>query len=190
MSTPPSTSSAPAAPPLQLELRGQAPGLGGVAADVPLLQLPLSAQERTSLRGRRRSSCGRELLLQLPRGSALEPGEGLMPADGSVLVVVEPAPEPLLVVRSPDPLVLLQAAYHLGNRHVSLELRAGELRLLEDGVLEELMRQRGLLIEGQVAPFLPEPGAYATVGQHHDHSHGQSHNYSQSHSRPESQQPQ
>lgn len=190
MSTPPSTSSAPAAPPLQLELRGQAPGLGGVAADVPLLQLPLSAQERTSLRGRRRSSCGRELLLQLPRGSALEPGEGLMPADGSVLVVVEPAPEPLLVVRSPDPLVLLQAAYHLGNRHVSLELRAGELRLLEDGVLEELMRQRGLLIERQVAPFLPEPGAYATVGQHHDHSHGQSHNYSQSHSRPESQQPQ
>ena len=193
MSTPPSSSSAPAAPPLLLELRGQAPGLGGVAADVPLLQLPLSAQERTSLRGRRRSSCGRELLLQLPRGSALEPGEGLMPGDSSVLVVVEPAPEPLLVVRSPDPLVLLQAAYHLGNRHVSLELRAGELRLLEDGVLEELMRQRGLLIEQRVAPFLPEPGAYATAGQPHSHDHDHDHSlgesHSQSHSRPESPQP-
>ncbi|MCP9840486.1 urease accessory protein UreE [Synechococcus sp. J7-Johnson] len=135
--------------------------------------MPLSAQERTSLRGRRRTACGRELLLQLPRGPALEPGERLMPADGSVLVVVvvEPAPEPVLVVRSPDPLVLLQAAYHLGNRHVSLELRPGELRLLEDAVLEELLRQRGLLIEHRLVPFLPEPGAYATTSHSHSHSH-------------------
>jgi urease accessory protein len=140
---------------------------------LPLLHLPLSAQERTSLRGRRRSSCGRELQLLLPRGPALEPGEGLMPADGSVLVMVEPAPERVLVVRSPDALVLLQAAYHLGNRHVSLELRPGELRLLEDGVLEGLMRQRGLMIEHQMAPFLPEPGAYATAHHSHGHSHGQ-----------------
>ncbi|MCP9801619.1 urease accessory protein UreE [Synechococcus sp. RedBA-s] len=137
-----------------------------------MLNLPLSAQERTSLRGRRRASCGRELLLQLPRGPALEPGERLMPADGHVLVVVEPAPESVLVVHSPDPMMLLQAAYHLGNRHVSLELRPGELRLLEDGVLEELLRQRGLLIEHRLVPFLPEPGAYATASHSHGHDGG------------------
>ncbi|WP_233130241.1 urease accessory protein UreE [Synechococcus sp. 1G10] len=159
-------------PPLQLEVRCDAPGQGQEPdEDLLPLSMPLSAQERTSLRGRRRTSCGRELLLQLPRGPALEPGERLMPADGSVLVVVEPAPEPVLVVRSPDPLVLLQAAYHLGNRHVSLELRPGELRLLEDGVLEELLRQRGLVIEHRLVPFLPEPGAYATTSHSHSHSH-------------------
>lgn len=163
-------------PPLQLEVRCDAPGQGQEPDEDLLLPLsmPLSAQERTSLRGRRRTSCGRELLLQLPRGPALEPGERLMPADGSVLVVVEPAPEPVLVVRSPDPLVLLQAAYHLGNRHVSLELRSGELRLLENGVLEELLRQRGLVIEHRLVPFLPEPGAYATTSNSlsHSHNHG------------------
>lgn len=149
--------------------------------DLLLLSLPLSAQERTSLRGRRRTACGRELLLQLPRGPALEPGERLMPADGRVLVVVEPAPEPVLVVRSPDPLVLLQAAYHLGNRHVSLELRPGELRLLEDGVLEELLRQRGLLIEHSLVPFLPEPGAYATASHSHGHAGAHAGNHDSHH---------
>ncbi len=170
VSTPPDRS----ATPLQLERRvpADAPELGDSdqgGGGGPVLHLALSAHQRTSLRGRRRSSCGQELLLQLPRGPALEPGERLLPLDGRVQVVVEPAPEPVLVVRSPDPLVLLQAAYHLGNRHVSLELRPGELRLLEDGVLEELMRQRGLLIEHQLAPFLPEPGAYAITS--HSHSH-------------------
>lgn len=169
MSTPPDTS----APPLHLERRlpANAADQGDWDQDTgkdPRLRLSLSAHQRTSLRGRRRSSCGRALLLQLPRGPALEPGERLLPLDGSVQVLVEPAPEPVLVVRSPDPLVLLQAAYHLGNRHVSLELRPGELRLLEDGVLEELMRQRGLLIEHRLAPFLPEPGAYAAASHSHD----------------------
>ncbi|MEA5400084.1 urease accessory protein UreE [Synechococcus sp. BA-124 BA4] len=172
MSTPPSSSSPPVSPPLQLELRYQPSGQEQEPdGDVPVLHLPMSAQERTSLRGRRRTSCGRELLLHLPRGPALEPGERLMPADRSLVVVVVPAPEPVLVVRSPDPLTLLQAAYHLGNRHVSLEVRSGELRLLEDGVLEELMRQRGLLIEHRLAPFLPEPGAYAAASHAHSHIH-------------------
>ena len=171
MSRPPSSSPPQVTPPLQLELRGQGQAPGAL---MPALNLPLSAQERTSLRGRRRTSCGRELLLHLPRGPALEPGERLMPADRSVLVVVQPAPEPVLVVRSPDSLALLQAAYHLGNRHVWLELRPRELRLLEDGVLEELIRQRGLLVEHRLEPFLPEPGAYATASESHNHSHAHS----------------
>lgn len=134
---------------------------------VPSLRLALTARERTSLRGRRTSLCGRELLLQLPRGAALEPGELLAPAGaGEPLVRVEAAAEPLLAVRSPDPLALLQAAYHLGNRHVAMELHADRLVLLDDSVLADLLRCRGLQVERLEAAFCPEPGAYE------GHSHG------------------
>jgi urease accessory protein len=149
----------------------------------PALTLPLTAQERTSLRGRRQSACGRALLLQLPRGAALEPGELLAPAgrDAEPLVRVEAAPEPLLQVRSADPLALLQAAYHLGNRHVAMELHADRLVLLHDSVLAELLRRRGLQVEPLQAPFCPEPGAYAEPGHSHEHSHAHSHGHSNSH---------
>jgi urease accessory protein len=132
--------------------------------------LALSADERTRLRGLRRSVCGRPLLLQLPRGEALQPGELL--ADGGLeqLVQVEAAPEPLLRVEAPSCLALLQACYHLGNRHVAIEIQAGELRLLEDPVLAHLLEHRGLTVTPIVAPFLPEFGAYAT-GHSHPHEH-------------------
>jgi urease accessory protein len=150
----------------------------------PPLRLPLRADERTSLRGHRRSACGQDLLLQLPRGAALEPGDRLAPQAGGPLVVVEAAREPLLVVRAADPLALLQAAYHLGNRHVALELRRDELRLGVDSVLEDLLRHRGLTVERTTGPFLPEPGAYEPSGHAHRHSHGHhSHGHS-GHSHP------
>lgn len=133
----------------------------------PTLRLPLTADQRTSLRGRRLSACGRELLLQLPRGAALVPGEWLEGENGTPLVQVEAAPERVLRVRATTPLTLLQAAYHLGNRHVGLQVCEAELRLLADPVLEELLRQRGLQLDYLVAPFLPEGGAYATGGHRH-----------------------
>ncbi|MFN5221886.1 MAG: urease accessory protein UreE, partial [Cyanobacteriota bacterium] len=118
--------------PLVLTRRRMPPPQGTAAA----LRLPLAAEERTRLRGRRRSGCGVELLLQLPRGEALEPGEWLAAAgEQGPPVQVEAAPEALLVVRSVDRLELLRAAYHLGNRHVALEVRLEELRLLDDPVL-------------------------------------------------------
>ncbi|MCT0223767.1 urease accessory protein UreE [Synechococcus sp. CS-1328] len=158
------------------------------AAAAPLL-LPLTAQERTSLRGRRCSACGRALLLQLPRGAALEPGEWLG-GPGAARVRVEAAPEPLLQVRAADPLALLQAAYHLGNRHVALEIQPGELRLLQDPVLAHLLEHRGLMLQTIVAPFLPESGAYGhadghghVVGQSHvaGHSHFAGHSHADGH---------
>lgn len=138
------------------------------------LRLPLTAEERTRLRGHRRTACGRDLLLQLPRGGALEPGEWLAGAHGEPLVRVEAAPEPLLLVRAADQQELLRAAYHLGNRHVALEIRPGELRLLEDSVLADLLRQRGLDPQPCHAPFLPEAGAYAP-GHGHAHAHAHVH---------------
>lgn len=109
---------------------------------LPPLELPLAADQRTSLRGQRRSACGRALLLQLPRGAALQPGELLRSDDGNTLVQVSAAPEPLMRVRAADPLALLQAAYHLGNRHVAMELHPDQLLLLQDTVLADLLLQR------------------------------------------------
>lgn len=147
------------------------------------LRLLLTADQRTSLRGHRVSACGRNLVLQLPRGAALQPGEWLSTASGDGLVRVEAAPETLLLVRSPDPLALLQAAYHLGNRHVAMELHPGELRILEDSVLADLLRQRGLAVDTVQAPFEPEAGAYAG-GHSHDpgHSSGHAHSHDPGHS--------
>ncbi len=139
--------------------------------DLAPLQLLLAADERTSLRGHRRSACGRDLLLQLPRGAALRPGERLLSDDGAVQVQVQAAPEPVMQVRSSDPLALLQAAYHLGNRHVAMELHADRLVVLQDPVLAELLRQRGLTVDLLRLPFQPEAGAYEGLGHHHSHNH-------------------
>ena len=156
----------PSAPPLLLTRR-ESVGPEGE----PPLRLALSARQRTSLRGHRRCLCGTELVLQLPRGAPLRAGEWLSGPDEGLRVRVEAAPEGLLAVRSEDSTALLQAAYHLGNRHVVLQLLPGELRLEEDPVLADLLRGRGLEVESLRAPFEPEPGAYAP-SHLHSHSHG------------------
>ena len=163
-------------PPLLLSRRLDPSSLDpGSEPGCPPLRLALAAEERTRLRGLRHSVCGRALLLQLPRGEPLRPGEWLAPAAGPAAVRVEAAPEALRVVRAPDPLALLQAAYHLGNRHVALQLREGELRLMEDPVLADLLAHRGLAVERRHEPFLPEGGAYAGAGPGHHHSHDHDH---------------
>lgn len=135
------------------------------------LQLSLGAEQRTSLRGLRQSSCGQDLVLQLPRGDALQPGDWLLSADAAVAVAVVAAPERLLRVSAADPLALLQAAYHLGNRHVALELRGDHLLLPLDSVLRDLLLHRGLVVHEVEAPFLPEAGAYAVPEGHGHHHH-------------------
>ena len=143
----------------------------------PPLALALSAAERSRLRGQRHTLCGQELLLQLERGAPLQPGEWLSGASGVPAVQVLAAPETLLRVRARSPLELLQAAYHLGNRHVALELRATELRLLDDPVLADLLGRRGLLVDRLQEPFQPEAGAYGSA-----HSHDSVHSPSSAHS--------
>ncbi len=130
------------------------------------MQLPLTAEERTVLRGRRRTCCGRDVLLQLPRDGALHPGDCLTNGDASVLVEVTAACENLLRVHASSSVELLQASYHLGNRHVALELHEQELLLLQDPVLESMLRSRGLTVTPCHQPFVPEGGAYS------GHAHG------------------
>jgi len=158
-------------PPIVLTQR-LAPSPGGGS---PPLILELTADERSRLRGLRHSRCGQPLLLQLPRGEALQPDEWLADGEGRPQVRLAAAPEPLLLVRAATALELLKAAYHLGNRHVAMEIQVEELRLLDDPVLADLLERRGLRLEWRQGPFLPESGAYAAGSSHshsHDHSHG------------------
>ncbi len=129
------------------------------------MELPLSADQRTVLRGRRRTVCGRDVLLQLPRERPLTPGDRLTDAHHQVHVLVTAAPEELLRVEAATPLALLEAAYHLGNRHVALELPEHELLLLNDSVLATMLNGRGLKVTRCCRPFMPEGGAY--IGHQH-----------------------
>jgi len=127
-------------------------------------------------------SSGRALGVFLPRGSVVRGGDVLVAEDGS-LIVVTAAPQPVMVVRHcaehGSAFDLMRAAYHLGNRHVQLELQPDRLLLERDHVLADMLRQMHLLVDDDELPFEPESGAYAAGGQSpaghghgHDHGHG------------------
>ena len=116
-------------------------------------------------------SSGRALGVFLPRGTVVRGGDVLVADDGS-LVVVRAAAQPVLVVthctEHGSAFDLLRAAYHLGNRHVQLELQPDHLKLEPDHVLAEMLRQMHLIVTPANAAFEPEGGAYAAGG----HAHG------------------
>ena len=129
-------------------------------------------------------SQGRALGVFLPRGTALRGGDVLVAEDGS-LVRVLAAPQPVLTVRHcPEhgrPFDLLRAAYHLGNRHVALELQPDHLKLEPDPVLAEMLRGMHLIVHEELSAFEPEGGAYATGGHGHAHGHAPSHEHEHEH---------
>jgi len=126
-------------------------------------------------------SLGRPLNVFLPRGSVLRGGDVLVAEDGS-LIRVKAAPQPVLVVtHCPDhgtPFDLLRAAYHLGNRHVPLELQPDRLLLEPDHVLADMLRAQHLIVTEASSAFEPEGGAYEP-GAHagHAHAHGDAHGH-------------
>ena len=118
-------------------------------------------------------SQGRRLGVFLPRGTAVRGGDVLVTEDGSLVQVIA-RPQPVMTVRAAhgSPLALLRAAYHLGNRHVALEVHADRLQLEPDHVLADMLRQMHLDVVEQLAPFEPEGGAYAShAGHDHAHAH-------------------
>ncbi|HAT1620246.1 TPA: urease accessory protein UreE [Raoultella planticola] len=123
---------------------------------------------------------GREAGLLLPRGLLLRGGDVLSNEDGSEFVQIIAADEGVSVVHCDDPFTLAKACYHLGNRHVPLQIMPGELRYHHDHVLDDMLRQFGLEVTFAHLPFEPEAGAYAS--ESHGHSHGHSHSHSHSHS--------
>jgi len=131
------------------------------------LTLPFEQRQKSRLRTRLDS--GEEIGLFLPRGTVLRQGDRLRTADGRV-IEVRAAPETVSTARTDEPLRLARAAYHLGNRHVALQLGPGWLRYLHDHVLDGMVRELGLDVIGEQAPFEPEAGAYGG-GHHHGHNH-------------------
>jgi urease accessory protein len=100
----------------------------------------------------------------------------------SPLVRVIAKPEPVITVTAQTDLELLRAAYHLGNRHVPLEITPKYLRLSPDTVLQDMLEHLGLQTEAEIAPFQPEMGAYGSHSHAHSHSNSHSHSHDSSHS--------
>ncbi|MCY4360373.1 MAG: urease accessory protein UreE [Cyanobacteria bacterium MAG APA_bin_95] len=130
--------------------------------------MSLSAEARSKVRGRRTTDQGLDVVLQLPRTGPLQPGERLGCEQGQLVVDVVAAPEDLLAVEASTTLALLQAAYHLGNRHLLMEIQPRRLLIPADGVLRQMLEDRGLTVYSLRQAFYPEPGAY-TATAHHGH---------------------
>ncbi len=160
--------------------RGLAPALLARAA-----QVALDWDTRCRSRFDVTDSTGRRLGVFLPRGQVVRGGDVLVAEDGALVRVVAAA-QPVMVVRAcaahGSPLDLLRAGYHLGNRHVPLELRADHLKLEPDPVLAAMLRALHLVVDEALAAFEPESGAYGghasggqTPAQPHAHPHGDTH---------------
>ena len=149
-----------------------------VDAGEPQTTLTLPLEKRIRSRQRVTLDDGRVAGVFLARGEVLRDGDLL--AGGEDLVVrVCAAAEPVSEVRCDDPLLLARACYHLGNRHVSLQIQPGLLRYPHDHVLDDMLRGLGLAPACIQAPFEPEPGAYGGsaqgAGHGHSHVHGHGH---------------
>ena len=133
-------------------------------------------------------SQGRRLGVFLPRGTVVRGGDVLVAEDGS-MVRVEAAPQPVLVITAcaehGSPFDLTRAAYHLGNRHVPIELKPGHLKIEPDHVLADMLKSMHLIVKEADAAFEPEGGAYSAATHaahshshdhgHHGHDHGHDH---------------
>jgi urease accessory protein len=121
-------------------------------------------------------SSGRALGVFLPRGSVVRGGDVLVAEDGSLIRVLAAPQTVLRITACPEhggPIDLPRAAYHLGNRHVQLEVKPNHLQLEPDPVLADMLRAMHLIVREVSAPFEPEGGAYAAAQghgpAHHDH---------------------
>ena len=127
-------------------------------------------------------SAGRQVGVFLQRGQVVRGGDVLVGEDGSLLKVLA-APQAVLRITHctahGTPFDLTRAAYHLGNRHVPIELQADHLKIEPDHVLAEMLRSMHLIVNEVSESFEPENGAYGEHGggHHHDHGHGDAHGH-------------
>lgn len=151
--------------------------LANVSAHGASLTLPFDLRQKSRLHTRLDS--GEEVALLLPRGTVLRHGDCLR-ADTGLIVLVQAAPEAVSTVSAHEPRLFARAAYHLGNRHVVLQVGDGWLRYRHDHVLDALVAGLGLRVVLETAPFEPEGGAYHAHDPHvllqaPAPSHGQPH---------------
>jgi urease accessory protein len=147
----------------------------------PSATATLTLDERRRSRLRITLDDGREAALFLPRGTILRDGDRLRADERGAIVFIRAAKESLSFATTDDPHLLLRGAYHLGNRHVPVQLGRGWLAYEHDHVLDDMVRGLGLKVESREAPFEPEAGAFththshAPLGHGHGHEHGHGH---------------
>lgn len=130
-------------------------------------ELVLAFDLRMRSRLRTRLASGEEAVVKTERGAILRGGECLQAEDGRVVRVVA-APEKVMHITCAGQYELTRAAYHLGNRHVPVQIGDGFLRIANDHVLGEMLLGLGAKLEEMEAPFEPESGAYGGGHQHHE----------------------
>lgn len=133
------------------------------------LELKLPFEMRNKSRFLEKLSDGREAHFFLPRGNVLTTGDILIGDDGSMIRIAA-ADQEVVTIESNDAHQLMRSAYHLGNRHIPVQVGQGFLRIEPDSVLEGMIHQLGLEAKHESAPFEPETGAY---GGGHRHSHAE-----------------
>lgn len=129
------------------------------------LTLPFELRQKSRLHTQLDS--GENVGIILSRGTVLRGGDCLR-AENGLVVKLQAAVEPVSTVTSDKPLLLLRACYHLGNRHVAMQIDQNRLRYLQDHVLDEMVTSLGLTVHHEQAPFEPEAGAYHSKPHRHD----------------------
>jgi len=146
---------------IKTKLAGNVSATTGVAQ--AQLKLPFDLRQKSRLRTKLVD--GEEAWLLLPRGEILRGGDLLQASDGRVVEIVS-QPEDVLHVECASATELTRAAFHLGNRHVPVQIGAGFLRIAADHVLAEMLKGLGATLTTMRAPFEPEAGAYGNHGTH------------------------
>jgi urease accessory protein len=153
-----------------IEIKTKMAAEANVTANATMAQLKLPFDLRQKSRLRTTLVDGEDAWLLLPRGEILRGGDKLLASDGRVVEVVSES-ESVLHIECADATALARAAYHLGNRHVPVQVGDGFLRIAADHVLSEMLKGLGATLTPMRAPFEPEAGAYGSHGGgHHHHS--------------------
>jgi urease accessory protein len=150
------------------------------AVDAVALDAHDRHRRRVVLSGER----GTKFLLELPQATALRDGDGLVLDDGTIVRVIG-RPEPLIEIAAANGHDLARLAWHIGNRHLDVQIVDGRLRIRRDHVIEDMLRGLGARLTPVEAPFDPERGAYdhhqrhghSDDHHHHDHSHDHDHDH-------------
>ena len=136
------------------------------------ITLPFETRQKSRLQATLDS--GEEIGLLLPRGTVLRDGD-ILKTEAGQRIKVSAAIESVSTAQISDPNLFARACYHLGNRHVPLQIGENWLRYLHDHVLDDMLKGLGVTTQHEHAPFEPEAGAYGGGGGHHHHHHDHSH---------------
>jgi len=125
------------------------------------LKLTLSSDERRVLRGKRLTNCDQEIILQLPREGKLDDGDILLTNESNLYVEIIAKTEDLIEISSNSKIELIKTAYHLGNRHVEVEIEEGILLTKNNYVIKNMIINFKVDLKNTKKKFFPERGAHS-----------------------------